>query len=516
MWIKPLPRRPRSRGIILILFVTVATGFFSFVETTSAATVCACYFRDGTCQLTTAPADRGTCQETCFNEYFPGGDTANFDRTGFAQDDGQQQGITLKQDCTGSRAQTHRSVCVCYRKSGSCEPFYENTDATSEITCSIEVCKTTLGDSYSDSSHWDPDESSDVGKQIISACEQGTTPQSLTPGTTVTPPPPAPKPFISPKLNVEIPDLSFSKILDKGEVLEVNYLADYISAIYKFLLGAAATIAIVMIMIGGFQYVLSSGGFGDVKKGKERIKNAITGLIILMGVSIILSTVNPQLVLFKPLTVSYIKRGEDIEFASEEASTRAVELPGGFRAPEGKNIRGEKYILAKVPANLADKVEAAAKKLEEGNKNYGIYITDSFRSPDDQKRTITGHCDHPPAPSSKSCDKKLGDNNPCVCKHKFGKSDACMLLDGDPRNCPHTTGAALDVWGQKIENGNWKQCIKSIKEECSGDKIASCRANPCQAAAIAAMKEAGFCVLDSEPWHFEQAPDGKGVSSNCH
>lgn len=507
----------------MILFVTVATGFFSFSGNVFATTpICACFFTGGGCEYAQSTTSQSTCGTAC--DRLPTS-TQTILKSEWNEDLGSEAGLAIGEACTqaqeaheagGGGTTTSTSICACYRKSGSCQAFLGESVVTSLNTCSELVCNPKLGTAYSGSHDWNGDSSSNIGIQIISSCEQGTTPQSLTPGTTVTPPPPTPKPFITPKLNVEIPDLSFSKIVDKGESLEVNYLANYISAVYKFLLGAAATIAIVMIMIGGFQYVLSSGGFGDVKKGKERIKNAITGLILLMGVSIILFTVNPQLVLFKPLTVSYIKRGEDIEFASEEASTRTVELPGGFRAPEGKNIRGEKYILAKVPANLADKVETAAKKLEEGNKNYGLYINDSFRSPDDQKRTITGHCDHPPAPSSKSCDKKLGDNNPCVCKHKFGKSGACMLLDGDPRNCPHTAGAALDVWGQKIENGNWKQCIKSIKEECSGDKIASCRANPCQAAVIAAMKEAGFCVLDSEPWHFEQAPDGKGVSSNCH
>jgi len=406
------------------------------------------------------------------------------------------------------------SVCACFRKDGSCLQLPGEADAITEHTCSELVCRPILGASYSGSSRWDADKTSDNGKKIAITCEQGLEARTLTPGTEVAPPPPAPKPFITPKLNVPIPDLTFSKILDKGERLEVNFLADYISAIYKFLLGVTATIAIVMIMIGGFQYVLSAGGFGDLKKGKERIKNAITGLILLIGVTLILTTVNPQLVLFKPLSVSYIRR-EEILFSSEEDSTRAVELPQGFRAPVGKNIRGGKKIMDEVPANLANKVEEAAKTLQTSNTNYGLYITDSFRSIEEQMNTALRHCINPPAPRSSTCDKKLGVKNPCTCNHKPGQSNACMLLDGDPRNCAHTTGAALDVWGQKIdEKGNWQKGVPTI-QKCLDD-IAACKSDPCQKAVIDAMKKAGFCVLNSEPWHFEQAPDGKGVSSNCH
>jgi hypothetical protein len=61
------------------------------------------------------------------------------------------------------------------------------------------------------------------------------------------------------------------------------------------MLTAGVTIATVVAMIGGIQYVLGAGS-GDVKKGKERIKNAIVGLILLAAVHLILLTVNPALI----------------------------------------------------------------------------------------------------------------------------------------------------------------------------------------------------------------------------
>jgi hypothetical protein len=58
-------------------------------------------------------------------------------------------------------------------------------------------------------------------------------------------------------------------------------------------------------MIGGFQYVLSPAS-GDLKAAKERIKNSVVGLVLLLSVYVILFTVNPQLTIFNPLKISNV------------------------------------------------------------------------------------------------------------------------------------------------------------------------------------------------------------------
>ena len=105
-----------------------------------------------------------------------------------------------------------------------------------------------------------------------------------------------------PNLSIDIPGVSFSSILSEGGVLQINFLQDYIAGVYKFLLGIGTLITIVMIMIGGLQYTLAAGT-GDVKKAQERIRNAVTGLTLLLCVYLILASINPQLVIFKPLRV---------------------------------------------------------------------------------------------------------------------------------------------------------------------------------------------------------------------
>ena len=54
-----------------------------------------------------------------------------------------------------------------------------------------------------------------------------------------------PKPFITPNLDVEIPGLTFTKPVGE-ESITVNFIGEYINAIYKWLIGGAITLAIVI------------------------------------------------------------------------------------------------------------------------------------------------------------------------------------------------------------------------------------------------------------------------------
>lgn len=76
---------------------------------------------------------------------------------------------------------------------------------------------------------------------------------------------------------------------------KVSGLGDYIDKIYKYLLGISGIIAVIMLMIGGIQYIISLGG-DEVKKAKDRITNALIGMVLLFCATLILFTVNPQLI----------------------------------------------------------------------------------------------------------------------------------------------------------------------------------------------------------------------------
>ncbi|MDG1949335.1 MAG: pilin [bacterium] len=110
-----------------------------------------------------------------------------------------------------------------------------------------------------------------------------------------------------PNLSVDIPGVSFSSVLNKDGVLQINFLGDYIGGLYQYLIGFGTTVAIVFIMIGGLQYALGGMGSSQIQKGKERIRNAIVGLTLLLSMYVILFTVNPQLTFMKGLQLTSIE-----------------------------------------------------------------------------------------------------------------------------------------------------------------------------------------------------------------
>lgn len=130
----------------------------------------------------------------------------------------------------------------------------------------------------------------------------------------------APKDFVVPQLSIPIPGVSFSKpLVNKDGTISVDFLGEYITGVYNFLLGAAATVAIVLLMIGGVRYILGAQT-GDIKAAKEMITNAVTGLVLLLAVFVILFTINPRLTIFAPLT---------LDVAAEQALNEDASGPGG-------------------------------------------------------------------------------------------------------------------------------------------------------------------------------------------
>ncbi len=74
-------------------------------------------------------------------------------------------------------------------------------------------------------------------------------------------------------------------------------LNSYIPGVYKLSIGVAGVLAVLMIVFGGVEYITSES-LGGKKDGKERINNAIIGLILVIGSYAILSTISPSLLSF--------------------------------------------------------------------------------------------------------------------------------------------------------------------------------------------------------------------------
>lgn len=71
-------------------------------------------------------------------------------------------------------------------------------------------------------------------------------------------------------------------------------LGRYLNLMIKLIIGIATVLAMVMIVLGGMEY-MTSELISSKEAGKDKIKNAIIGLLIALGAWLILNTINPTL-----------------------------------------------------------------------------------------------------------------------------------------------------------------------------------------------------------------------------
>jgi hypothetical protein len=79
-----------------------------------------------------------------------------------------------------------------------------------------------------------------------------------------------------------------------------------ISQIYRWSLGIGSLLALLMVIFGGYSYMTSAGNAERASKGTEMIWGAIIGLALLFGAYLILNTINPDLVDFRPVNVNQL------------------------------------------------------------------------------------------------------------------------------------------------------------------------------------------------------------------
>ncbi len=149
------------------------------------------------------------------------------------------------------------------------------------------------------------------------------------------------KDFIVPVLNIKIPGFSGFSLPEKtvdGSSVAVNFIAEYINAIYGWIIAAAALVAVVMMMLGGLQYVMSRGKSKYIEKAKTRITNAITGLVLLLAAYNIASLIDPNTINLNSLTVQYVN-----EIIMDTDNTGADVAALGLEAPDGTGTNGIPY-----------------------------------------------------------------------------------------------------------------------------------------------------------------------------
>ena len=78
--------------------------------------------------------------------------------------------------------------------------------------------------------------------------------------------------------------------LETGSSSGVNGIYIVIGRVVKYLLGTAGSVALLMFVWGGFQYLWSAGDTNKIKKGKDTLINAALGIVILLTAFTIINT----------------------------------------------------------------------------------------------------------------------------------------------------------------------------------------------------------------------------------
>jgi len=285
--------------------------------------------------------------------------------------------------------------------------------------------------------------------------------------------------------------------IDAGGFFYVPWIAEYIVAIFKFGLIIASILAVVMIIVSGIKVVLSGALGGEEKQSAlKAIGRIAIGLAIAWGSYFILYNLNPDLVNLKSLKIKVVTanvapESEDVTAEPDSiiVSEETVRLNEVIKDSKEENI-----YLANENITIAKELFEPLKKAAQIAKTNGIQllVTSGYRSLSKQLELIQQNCSNPPADTG-------------TCTPKPGRVPTCMLKQNAAR-CPHTTGKAIDVWGML----NFQQCI--LQKDCQTNPQSDpCRRDPCQAIILSAMKQADFCNISKEAWHFERPP----MSRNC-
>lgn len=80
-----------------------------------------------------------------------------------------------------------------------------------------------------------------------------------------------------------------------GSVVKSADLANFFNNLYKYLIGVAATLAVIEIIWGGLEIATNRDNAGKILDAKGRIMQAVFGLILVLSPVLVFSIINPSI-----------------------------------------------------------------------------------------------------------------------------------------------------------------------------------------------------------------------------
>ncbi len=271
-------------------------------------------------------------------------------------------------------------------------------------------------------------------------------------------------------------------------------LGTYLGVIFKVILGIIGVLAVVMIIVGGVQY-MTTDAIGGKESGKETIGNAIAGLVLALSSWLILNTINPDLVSFK-LNIKEVGV-QGVTLGTPEAIYEQTGSEAG-----GTKLCSSTQTCQQVCNTYCTNSGTSCNYTEQGQPSEKEIQNIPNVSAQGSNVRITSTTETGLKKFKNSVDSLLSSGNLNQGSYTLQVASgyrtisrqlelACPNLDKVPTQVaypgasPHGTGVAVDVWLYK--NGA-KMDLCNVENSKTLDKI---------------MTESGFVRYTKEAWHYE-------------
>jgi hypothetical protein len=119
--------------------------------------------------------------------------------------------------------------------------------------------------------------------------------------------------------------------------LYIPFLGEYLAAIYRYAVSIVGIVSIAMIMNQGLKITISAGDAGKIQEAKTRLGQSFIGLLLAVGSYTLLYVINPNLVNFSSLRITYVEKislADYVDLSNDYFEGEEAE-PGVF-TPTGK------------------------------------------------------------------------------------------------------------------------------------------------------------------------------------
>jgi hypothetical protein len=113
----------------------------------------------------------------------------------------------------------------------------------------------------------------------------------------------------------------FSYTIGGITITDKTTAAELIMYFFNIGIMIGSFLAVVMVIMAGFNYLTSGGNPGKLEESKKRIQNSIFGIVILIGSYLILNTVNPDLMIIK---INRLDCSDGIVFKTKDGLTKCL------------------------------------------------------------------------------------------------------------------------------------------------------------------------------------------------